>query len=358
MNRNLRTRQIQMAGRTLIQRLLPPGGEIVIRRGQEVTPATPIGHAPLVGRFVMVDVAAALRTTHLDWRQVLQKQEGEPVTEGEELAVLKGRLPFGRRVCRAPVSGQLVARLERHLLIETDMKMTPVPALVHGVVMAVVHPRRVSIEVTGTIIEGACALGEDAVGVLKVISDDPAASLEPEMFDLLDRQAIFVAGGSVSEAAIRRAEELGLSGLVVGSFDAALLDMTPPPRIPVLATEGFGNIPMRRQTFEMLQARDGIEASLLVSARDAAFRGGGYPILLVSGLPKGYEEPLPPPNGKVTAGSLVRILKGPAAFQHGKVVALPDTPRSTEAGLACTGAEVFTGESTHFLPWPNLEHIG
>ncbi|RME40864.1 MAG: hypothetical protein D6796_16620, partial [Caldilineae bacterium] len=277
MSHNLRTRQIQIAGRILVQRLLPPGGEIVIRRGQEVTPTTPIGQAPLVGRFVMVDVAAALHTTRLDWGEILRKQEGEPVTEGEELAVLKGRLPFGKRVCRAPVSGQLVARLERHLLIETDMKMTPVPAMVHGVVMAITHPRRVTIEVTGTIVEGACALGQDAVGVLKMASDDPAAGIEPEMFDLLDRQTIFVAGGSVGEAAIRRAEELGVSGLVVGSFDAALLDMTPPPRIPVLATEGFGDMPMHRQTFEMLQARDGVEGTLLVSARETAFRESGYP---------------------------------------------------------------------------------
>ncbi|MFQ5576654.1 MAG: hypothetical protein ACE5G8_06660 [Anaerolineae bacterium] len=361
MAHRIRTRQLQKVAQVTVQRALPFPGEIRVQRGQTVTPTEIIGQCRLPGRIVVVNIAAALGLPTPDMAEVMLKGEQQPVEEGEPIARLQSRRPFGKRVCKSPVTGVIAGLVGNRALIETGARLKKVPALVGGQVIRVNHARSVAIQTTATVIQAACGLGKESSGILKAASTNPADDLDGEAFDVLDRQSVFVAGGTVNKAAIRRAEAIGVVGLIVGSIDAALLDMDPPPQIPVVATEGFGRRPMAPQTFELLQTRLNEEASIQMLKPPPAQWGICRPTIFISGPPPGESLPGPEagvaPAGGVTRRSPVRALREPSAWGRGRVAGIPDAPCVTEAGIAYHGANVTINGETRFIPWFNLEHL-
>lgn len=348
-------RQIQGNASIRIWRTLPAPGEILVSNGQKVTPSDVIGRASLPHDFVVVDVAAALNLSSVDLKTVLLKNSGDAVEEAELVAEYKSRFwPF-KRVCHSPAKGIISAVGGNRILIETEKRVAEVTAQVSGTVCRVNHGRSVTIETVGACIEAAFGLGQDGYGSLKVIAD-AAVNLNPQVFDSLKPHTIVVTGGSVDEATIRRAEELGLAGLIVGSIDAALLEMIPPPQIPVVATEGFGDRVMAATTFNLLAAGDAVGAQVSILLHE--HRHMSHPVMVLSSPTPITPNTLPAPDGLAGVGSCVRTLRNPHPLVWGNIVAVPDLPRRAACGNEYFGAEISTPTGTEFVPWANLEHLG
>jgi hypothetical protein len=362
MARRIPTRRIEKSTTIKVQRKLSVPGEILVKKGQKVTPADMIGQARLPSRFVVIDVAAVLGVPNLDLSEVMLKEQNEAVEEEEVIARLKGRLPFLGRECKSPVKGLVTAVAGQRVLIETEVRIEKVTALISGTVTAVDHTRGVTIETTGAYLEAACGLGGEGYGSLTVISGESGADAEAEHFVGLAPGSIVLFAGTLDESIIRRAEEAGIAGLIVGSIDAAFLDMNPRPQIPIVATEGFGNYPMAPTTFEILHNRLNEEVSIWkgLPGKYALSAGGPTIIILETAL---SEAPVDSqaevtPTGYVTEGSNVRLLRGPDTFLWGQITNVPDTSRTTEAGIVYQGAEVTLPQGVRFVPWSNLEHLG
>lgn len=348
-------RQIQGNASIRIRRTLPAPGEILVSNGQKVTSSEVIGRASLPHDFVVVDVAAALNLSAVDLKAVLLKTTGDAVEEAEVVAEYKNRFwPF-KRVCRSPVKGIVSAVGGNRILIETEKRVAEVTAQVNGTVCRVNHGRSVTIETVGACIEAAFGLGQDGHGSLKITAD-ASINLDAGVLDWLKPHTIVASGGSVDEAAIRRAEELGLAGLIVGSIDAALLEMTPPPQIPVVATEGFGNRVMASTTFSLLSAGDAVGAQVSILLHE--HRHLNHPVIVLSSATPVTPNTLPAPDGLVGVGSCVRTLRNPHPLAWGNIVAVPDLPQRTGDGNEYFGAEISTPAGTEFVPWANLEHLG
>jgi hypothetical protein len=126
----------------------------------------------------------------------------------------------------------------------------------------------------GAFVQGIFGVGGERRATLKMISADPHAPLTEA--DITPELAgrIIVGGANISGDALRKAAEVGVTGIVVGGIvDKDLVDylgydigvaITGHENIPLtlVLTEGFGTIAMAERTFRLFQSLEGRLASL------------------------------------------------------------------------------------------------
>lgn len=331
----LPTRRIERNTTLTVRRCLPIPGEIFVRVGQTVTPSDIVARAALPSHYTVVNIARALRQSHPDMAQVMQFRVGMDVSAGDVLAKAQGRFLAGRRMCKSPVDGIIAAIVGYRVLIETEARWTELSALVHGTVETVQHTLGVTLSATGDAIDGACGQGEDAFGELVVISE--AARLEENDTKLQGK--IVVMRDAITPKIVHDAEAAGVRGIIAGSFDLAVLDMSPEPALALVATESIGTEKMAEPFFDMLAANAGNDVALEVSG------GLGRPRMVISGkesvvLPRQFSTGT---LGQLSAHARVRVPQNPH-LGWGKL--------QTDADGQFT-VEFATGIRT--IPWQNLE---
>lgn len=238
-----------------IERRLSLPGEILVAPGQAVMSTTIVGEAILPGEFKLIDVSEVLGRKNENFAEIIQKAENNHVEEGEILAESGGKISLFKRKCQAPIAGQIKAVVGPWILIESAPRMENIVALINGQVAEILNNQTVIIETSGCIIQSACSLGGAGYGSLKLVAENPMENITVEMISVLDRQVIIMGGASIDEMAIRRAEEAGVAGIIVGSIDATLLNLDPLPQIPIMVTTSFGETPMPAEILAFLQTK-------------------------------------------------------------------------------------------------------
>ena len=356
-------RTINPNKKIVVTRRLPGPGEVLVQRGQKVTALQVIARAKVPRRYQVIDVARSLGVPEVDMSQVLLKAEGDWVEANEIVAMSPGGLPFLRRAAQAPAAGQIVAIGSGWILLETDRTTLELLAFVNGVVSKIIPDRGAIIETTGSMIVATCGFGGETYGSLKRLVHAPFEMLQPAAITEGVKNSIILGGRSVDEVVLRAAEKLQVRGIIVGSFDAALMRLRPPPKVKVVATEGFGDISMSPYTFGLLARLDGKEVSM---------RGTTLPPFALSGAGTGDEPPLIltgstrdsaviPPTGELGSeakvGSRVRVTRGRLLGASGAIDSIPTEAQPTESGVVAPGALIKIHGATHFIPWANLELV-
>ncbi len=371
--------------RIRVERVLPAPGEILVRTGERVEALQKIARIPARGQIRVVNVARMLGLGTPDLSQVMLKKRGDRVEAGETIAARRGVLPFLHKPCRSPVAGRLVAIGHGWVVIEEESSLSPkgigqgseaqaedLLAFVPGRVAAITDHRSVTIESAGVHIVGACGVGSEGNGVLQVAVKDPTQVLTADDVELGFNNAILVGGAGVSPEALDRASEMKVRGIIVGGISASLHDRIPSPFFPIVATEGYGDLPMSPLAFDILKRLEGHEVS--ISGRMGEVWDYARPSVIVplmeyledEGIPAAGDAPFEPAR----AGDQVRAVRQPLLGQVGEIVALPAEPQPVASGLSLAGAQVaFAGAqypagtvypagTWHFVPWLNLERIG
>lgn len=357
----VKTRRIYKTGKISVERRLSTSGEILVQIGQKVSAHDTIGQITLPGAFVVINVAQALGLQTADISAYLCKAEGDLLSEGDILAEAKRRIPFLTKVCKSPVKGRLAIIAGRWLLIETESNVEAIQAFVAGRIADVYQSHRIIIETRGTYVEAACGLGGEAYGILQSPSPDPTTPVTIEAITLADQPTILLVGGAISEETVWQAKEIGVKGLIVGSIDASLLEIDPPPQMPIVATEGFGNRPMAVETWTILQDRLGDLTSIRGSMSTTTTSEQSVIIIPQAPLDDSEQDI----NGMVevltasyiTVGCQVRGLREPTLMTWGRVSAIKEGLQATPAETVYWGADVDFAQDTQFVPWFNLEQI-
>lgn len=340
--------------------MLPVAGDILVERGHQVEALNVVATARQPGRYRLIDVARQLALAPEDVAQVLLKAEGDTVEANEVLATLSARLPLFRRSVRAPAAGR-IARIDAGgwVLLETEVTTVEVQAFVNGVVAWVAPGQGVAIEATGALVEAACGFGGEAYGVLKRLIDSPYEPLAEDAIDASCRDTIILGGRTLDEATLYKAAQMQVRGIIVGSFEAAFLELQPLPEVRVIATEGFGHLPMAPFTFGVLRGLSGKEVFIRARTPDIESIQGDpaetAPVI-VGGTGRSSPPPATPPE-EIRIGSKVRLIRGRLPGSHGTVESLPPEPQLTEAGVSGLGAQVKIDDTVHFVPWANMEQV-
>jgi hypothetical protein len=349
-------RVINPDNRIVINRVLPANGEVLVQPGQRVEALTVIARAEIPCRYRVIDVARQLNQPQVDMKRVMRQTVGQPVQANEVLAAASGGLPFLQRSARAPVAGYIAAIGPGWALLETERAVIEIQAFINGLVTQIIPQRGAVIEAHGAIIEAACGFGGEAYGRLYRLVNSPEESLLPEDLTETVKQAIIVGGRSVDEAVLRQAEALQVRAIIVGSLDAGLLELNPPVKVRVVATEGFGYIPMSPYTFGLLTALNGREVSvrgqtpLITPAADP-------PVILATSGYNSRSAPTVSAERDLKVGSRVRVIWGEFLGLTGHIDSLPAAPQPTTTGIIASGAYVNIDNQVYFIPWANLEQV-
>jgi hypothetical protein len=265
-----------------IERRLPMQGEIQVKIGDRVEPSTIIGTGDQATRPLLVNIARELEVEPGASEERLIKQPGQPVEAGEVIA--KRRRGLRTHAVRSPIAGTFI-RFDPQLgtaLIRPAVGRIELPAQVAGVIEEIEQGWGVTIRAFGSRFFGAVGVGEDTFGVLKMIPGDRQRPLGPEQIDSRSARAILAVGGSVSAAALAKAVQAGIRGIVAGSIEESELTNwlgagggalwrvgLPDWQLPtggapltLVLTEGFGRTPMAQPLYDVLAAADGIPIAI------------------------------------------------------------------------------------------------
>ena len=334
-----------------VERRLPRAGAVLVEENEIVEPHQVVAEARNRPEFHIVNVAHALNLSPKRVRSALRISVGDTVEENEVLASRGG---LGGRVCRAPFSGTITGYGRGRLLLEGRADKRQLQALVPGTVIRVWSGEGVMIQTHGALIQAAWGNAREAFGVLRLVVRAPHHPMRARRLDASAQGAIVVGGVSLDDEVLDQAIEMQVRGIIVGGISSGLIPRLRELTIPVLATEGIGDIPMSSAAFELLQSLDGREAALSASTPDWQTSLRPYiaiPMPAQSGSPVDPQTPL-------EVGHRVRALRRPYLGMTGEVVELPGGLIRVETGARLRGAYVdFGEEESAFVPFANLERI-
>jgi hypothetical protein len=357
---NLNSRTINPNKKIVIARRLPVPGEVLVQRGQQVAPLQVIARAEIAGRCTVINIAEQLGQPDVDMSHVLLKSEGDAVAVNELLATNNSKLPFSRRVVKSPVQGYITAIQQEWVSIESEPSTVELNAFIHGVVAKIIPGYGAIIETGGAMITARCGFGGETYGPLKRLVNNPIATISADDIQEGHKNSILLAGRTIDLAILRKAHQTKVRGLIVGSFDASLRRVK--TGVVVVATEGFGNIPVSPYTFGLLATLTGKDVSLRGNSPELDLGGvAEEPPLIVTSTATGsrlnrYNDDLPV-SSEPGKGSRVRIIRGPMMGTDGIVDSIPAEPQQTETGLVTPGGLIKIDNASYYIPWANLEQI-
>ena len=144
------------------------------------------------------------------------------------------------------------------------------------------------------------------------------------------------------------------------------MQLEPPVKVRVVATEGFGHGAMSPYTFGILRALSGKEISIRAGTPGRPSAAGEMPdqelpVILATTTrvspPSALSNTEEKGKHEVRVGSRVRVIRGELLGASGIIDSTPAEPQATEAGLTAPGAYVKIEDRLIFIPWANLEKI-
>jgi hypothetical protein len=265
-------------------------GEIKVREGAQVDRNSIIAQVNPNRLATVVPVSEPLGVPPAEAEKLLLKQPGASVAAGEIIA--KTRRGLRNLVATSPISGVF---LSYDILTGVAAIAPPqageIHAMIAGDVEQIIGNEKIVIRTVGSRVLGIVGLGGIASGPLRVLVEWPDAPLEANKIGA-DLEGAIVVGGSCADAqALRRLVEVKARGLIVGGLldrDIASIvgrpsedrlgpwRLAPSERVlgehaslplAVMATEGFGRLPINPESFLLLKELDGQSAVLIAETR-------------------------------------------------------------------------------------------
>lgn len=349
-------------------RLLPVAGEVLVEVGDRAQGDTVIARAPGRGILRTVNAARLLDVPPGEVPGAMLVAVGDSVSTGEPLARTRGLFGFFASCCLAPVSGTVVA-ISAHtgrILLEEPAAPLEVRAFLPGVVSAVHPGRGATVSGWAARVAGVFGVGGERGGPLLPLVGRPDACLEAAQVDAEVAGCVLLGGALVTAAALRRAADLGATGVITGGIhdreltdwlgrETVLADTTGlDAPLTVVVTGGFGRVPVDPDAFALLRSHAGRHVCLSGYTRVRV--GSVRPEVIVPLAEEPAAATVAEAVPELAVGSRVQIVRSPWFAQRGTVGRLPETLETVESGARCLVAEVDLDDGgTVRVPLCNLE---
>jgi len=336
------------------ERLLPIPGQVLVRVGDKLEATDVVARALQPGALYALNAARALGVGNSALPRYMVKAEGEDVQERQVLAAKGGIFGLFRKKCVAPVSGSIAAVAQGRILLEREPVTIELRANVRGEVISVIPDRGAVIASTGALVRGAWSSGKEGYGIVRVIGERE----KPLTADLIDSSchgAVVVGGASVTREALDKAQEVKVRAIVVGGLDANLRERAAGLDYPVVAMQGFGELPMSISAYALFEKHQGREA--MVAPRQSA-RASARPEIMIA-LPSDQEAIRAAAQwGEATPGSRVLLTRSPYAGLAGQVADEPQRLQDPDTGIVFWGVHVLLDDGRKLaVPLTNLDLI-
>ena len=315
-------------------RRLPIKGQTLVRIGDKVGAEQVVLKTELPGKADVVNVMSLLGCQPHEVKQFMVKPIGEHVEKGELLAMRAAFFGLFKTRIESPMSGTIESISD--VSGQVVMRGAPVPvdvkAYIDGKVVEADEGEHVTVEVTGSFIQGIFGVGGETYGRIIVASSDPSGVLDENSFTEEMKGAVVVGGSLITYEGLQKAIKCGVHAVVVGGFDDADLKkflgfdlgvaITGHEELglTLVLTEGFGQIPMADKTFALLKECEGKNASVNGATQIRA--GVMRPEVIVA---RDEEASMKENEAKLILdiGTRVRVIREPYFGLFGTVTALP-----------------------------------
>lgn len=368
---------LTVSARTTIAktRRLSLKGQVLVARGERVQPETVVARAELPGIMQTVKVAERLGIEPADVAPLLSVTVGDPVERGQVIARTKGFWGLFSAEAKATTSGkvELIAPHSGHVGIREAPTPIEVNAYIPGEVTETLPGEGVVVTTRGALVQGIFGVGGERRAPLRALVSSPEQPLTEGDIPADAAGSIVLGGSVVTGAALRRAAQVGVVGVVTGGIvDTDLADylgydigvaITGHEEIPLtlVLTEGFGQIAMATRTFDLLASLTGRPASLCGATQIRA--GVIRPEIIVADeggtAAGGNALPETTQDFSLSVGAAIRIIREPYFGLLATVSALPTALTTIDSGAEVRVLEaqlVSTGQSVT-VPRANVEIV-
>lgn len=339
---------------------LPPNavGRAEVSSGATVAPDTVLLAGAIPSEVIFLDALKLLGLRSAD--QITEEMIQVPIGEVYDSGVTLLMNGTGRRAKRVITPKRsLFASLENgRVLLQTDPRPVAVYALMEGRVNSA-SDDRVVLETGGALIQSAWGNGKASYGTLSFEKDEPDALLERlGLENEEDSGQIVVLEESIqNDFAFVQALQRRWRGIIAPSMSSALREQALQLSIPVILTEGFGNLPYSSVIYNLLESNRG-RFTAVDAVEPSVWRSERAEIIIPTGISSRLRTP--EVNLPVVPGATVRVTRLPHIGRTARVLNLPESPVTMENGLRLAVAEVQFSDNSEiaFVPLANLELIG
>ncbi len=354
------------------RRRLPILGEVLVNLGDTVTSETIVARTKIPGDPETVNVANRLGLDPADVPECMLKQVGDPVKKGEVIALKKSFFGLFKSTLESPIDGTVdnISPITGQITLRGPSIPIEIQAYIPGKVIEVIDREGVVIETPAALIQGIFGVGGERQGVLHMAVNDPAEVLTEDKITPDMKGKIIVGGSLCTIGAIKKADEVGVVGIVVGGiidkdlveflgYDIGVaitghedIDLT------IIMTEGFGQIRMAEKTFNLLKSLNGQVASINGATQIRAGVMRPEVIVALDEFKERHDEDAVGEGG-MSVGTPIRIIREP---YFGKLAVVEELPAELQQIESETKARVLvarlqdTGELVT-VPRANVELI-
>ena len=327
-------------------RLLPEPGRVLVHRGDWVHPDDVIAIAPQQAPLRVIDVARWLETSPKTAAKAIVVEQGQAIDKSTPL-VRSGRGPW-RRELTSPYEGTVQSVVGSQLFIRQSEQALQLKAFIPGVVTEVIAKHGATIRTNGALVRAIWGAGGLAQGTLVTMVTYGHEELTWNRIGLRYRSTIIVGGVLSDPRVLHRARQFQISALVVGSISPEIRHLCRQSLLPIVVTEGIGEIAMAEPVFNMLRACHG---------RPAVVNADGDASELIVPL-RGPEAEIATARTELREGMRVRLTRPPYLGMLAEVISVGEYPETTAIGSKAKGALVRLGDGRKlFVPLLNLEPI-
>jgi len=327
------------------ERVLPIEGTVIVEMGDAVDFDSILARTEIPGDAEILNVTEILGVDPGDVFDYSLKKEGDTFEEGELLAKNVAFWGLVKNFVYAPFSGTIesVSGLTGQIIVRQHNVPLEINAYIKGKVVKVLPKKGAVIETKAAFIQGIFGFGGENHGEIAVAVESPEELLTEEKVGLEHQGKVIVGGSGITGEAYQRALEVGVKGIVVGGLDVEdLIEILGEDigvaitgeeniDITVIATEGFGALPISERTFNLLKNMEGKMSAIngATQIRAGVLRPE---IIIPYDNPDEMDESKEEFSDGMIKGSLVRVIRAPYFGEIAKVKDLPINLQRVESG--------------------------
>jgi len=352
------------------RRVLPLKGEVLVKAGDKVKPDDVVARTLLPGNVAPVNVANKLSIPPEDIEMVMLKKTGDKISKNEPIAVSKTLFIF-KSYCNATIDGTIesISRVTGQVLLRGEPIPVEVKAYLDGEVTEIIPGEGVVVTCVGAFVQGIFGIGGETYGDLEIVTPDNKTILTDDMIGNNLSGKVVVGGSLVTAAALKKAINVGVKGIVIGGFDdkdlrdflgydiGVAITGSEEIGLTLVVTEGFGQIDMAWKTFDLLQRHRG--EMVCINGATQIRAGVIRPEVVIPAVSESaHEDVAAATMTGLQAGSPIRVIRHPYFGRLGKVVDLPSPLHQLESESKARVLEVEFEDGERFIvPRANVETI-
>ena len=358
-------------------RRLPLPGKVLVGVGTRVAAQDVVARTELPGKVTLLNLANALGVLPDEITPTLKVKAGDPIRAKQVIAGTSSflnkipglrQLGVGRTDVLSPIDGtfESVSELTGMAVLREPPAPVEVGAYVDGTVVEVIPDEGVIVESGAALVQGIFGLAGEVTAPIAVVARGPDQVLDASDIQPAHAGKVIIGGARCTLAAMRRAMELKVAGIVCGGFayhdvrellgyDVGVA-VTGSEALPttLVVTEGFGDIAMARATHELLTSLDGQRASINGATQIRA--GVIRPEVIVPHEQTAADGAAVAGQG-LELGAPVRCIRAPYFGRIGTVSALPVELITMPSETKVRVLEVDFGGEKAVIPRANVEVI-